>query len=164
MEHDYRVDTRPVVTAKKAFLKRVRVPFLLALLLTGVVCLGTLRFYLFGTLPKPMNDIHRIALIRGVVYSASMLCAFVSLIKIAVDSRPFSRTLTVCMYIIAALHLAASGILPRFPGYKTDFQIFGNSQWTLLDGRLFTMGILLWLLAAVIREGFSLQQESEEIL
>ena len=56
------------------------------------------------------------------------LCAFsilIALIRIALSETPFSKTLTVCLWWIGGLFIAASVIFTRLPGYVTSgFRLF----------------------------------------
>ena len=139
---------------KKTFMRRIRLPFGIALFLTGFYAVTGLISIIRTGFPSGAGSEFWITAVRSPLFFAAMLCAFVALIKAALDSRPFSKTLTVCMKIIAGLYLAASFGLPRIPGYQTSFQILGGSRGTLLDGTYLMLGVLLWLLAAVVQVGF----------
>ena len=162
-----RKNTENLSSEKKEFIRRIRFPFGIALLLTGFFSvMGTIsviRAFLRG-FPNGGGSAFWIAATPRLVFLASMLCAFAALIKAALDSRPFSKTLAVCMKIISVLYLALSFGLPRISGYNADFQIFGNSKVTLLDGTYLMVGVLLWLLAAVLRVGFEQQNDLDHTL
>ncbi len=149
---------------KKEFMKRIALPFGAALFLTGFYSIAGVISLFRPDIPYGAGSAFWIKAAPRLVFLASMLCAFAALIKAALDSRPFSRTLTVCMKIISVLYLALSFGLPRIPGYSTDFQVFGGTKGTLFDGIYLMVGVLLWLLAAVLQVGFEQQDDLDHTL
>ena len=151
-------------TEKKEFMKRIALPFGVALVLTGFYSIaGAISLFQPG-IPYGAGSAFWIMAVPKLVFLASMLCAFAALIKAALDSRPFSKTLTVCMKIVSILYLALSFGLPRIPGYSTDFQVFGGDKGTLFDGTYLMVGVLLWLLSAVLQVGLAQQDDLDHTL
>lgn len=93
------------------------------------------------------------------------LCCFIALIRIAVEERPFSKTLTLCMQIVGALLVVASVIFPRLPDYQfSGFAIFSNGNSIFCDGMILLPGLLISLFGSLIKEGFTMQTEIDEIV
>ena len=90
------------------------------------------------------------------------------LIRIALDlgeGKVFSRTLTICVWLIGAVITAASMGIPRLPDYQSSgFEILSHGNFVLIDGAILIPGILLAILGSLIQEGFKLQKDEEEIL
>ena len=101
------------------------------------------------------------------------LCSFISLVKIAIDQKPFSKVLTCCIWIIGGMVTAASIVFPRLEGYQSSgfelfsgFKIFsflGGSR-VLIDGAILLPGLLLITLGFLIKAGFELQRDMDEIM
>lgn len=94
----------------------------------------------------------------------AVICIFASLVKLLIDEKPFSNTLTLCMKVLAVLYVLEAVIFPRFDGYTTTFQLFSWGNKALLDGNLLTIGVVLYVLSMIIQEGFHTQKEMEEII
>lgn len=87
------------------------------------------------------------------------------MIKIAINERYFSKLLVQCIRIIGALITVSAFLLPRLSGYiSSGFGIMQNGSFTLIDGNILTQGILLLIFAGIIKEGFSMQNELDEVL
>lgn len=60
---------------------------------------------------------------------------------------------------------ASSFILPRLSGYRdSGFEIMHSGSVTLIDGSILMIGVLLLIFAGIIKEGFSMQKELDEVL
>lgn len=102
--------------------------------------------------------------VMGSAQYIAIICIFLCLVKLLIDEKTFSDTLTLCMKILSALYMIEGVIFPRFDGYTTTFQLFSWGNKTLLDGNLLTVGVVLYVLSMIIQEGFHTQKEMEEII
>ena len=54
---------------------------------------------------------------------------------------------------------------PRLSGYRdSGFEIMHFGSVTLIDGSILMIGVLLLIFAGIIKEGFSMQKELDEVL
>ncbi|MBQ2802005.1 MAG: DUF2975 domain-containing protein [Lachnospiraceae bacterium] len=98
-------------------------------------------------------------------YYLSIICIFISLIKILIDESPFSKTLSYCMRIVSVLYLAGAVLFPRLSGYEPSrLRIFSSADFVLIDGAVLMFGAILYILSMLIEEGFKLQKELDEVL
>lgn len=87
------------------------------------------------------------------------------MIKIKIDRTYFSKLLVRCVRIIGGMITASSFILPRLSGYRdSGFEIMHFGSVTLIDGSILMIGVLLLIFAGIIKEGFSMQKELDEVL
>lgn len=81
------------------------------------------------------------------------------------DRTYFSKLLVRCVRIIGGMITASSFILPRLSGYRdSGFEIMHSGSVTLIDGSILMIGVLLLIFAGIIKEGFSMQKELDEVL
>lgn len=162
-KNDFSVNTE--VSPKKNFLKRTGGLFEAAIILTGICSVAGIVFPIQGIRHGIWQDIGMAAFVTHELYYLIMLLAFVMLIKIAVDEKPFSVTLTRGIRAAGILLLAASVIIPRLQGYQLfGLVIFSNGRSALIDGNLLLPGILLVILGNLVKAGFDMQKEMDEIL
>ncbi|MBR3684044.1 MAG: helix-turn-helix domain-containing protein [Lachnospiraceae bacterium] len=94
----------------------------------------------------------------------SMICIFISLIKILIDESPFSKTLSYCVRIVSVLYLVGSVLFPRLSGYQSSgFDIIKVGDFVLVDGNVLLFGLLLYIFGLLIQEGFKMQKELDAI-
>lgn len=161
--NDFETDTK--VSPKREFLHRMNGVMICAIFLTGVCAIAGVLFFVKGIPGKAWLDMGAIGFARRSLFYLVDLCALVSLLKIAIDEKPFSKTLTACIRIIAGLYIAASVLLPRLPGYQSSgFSLFWTRDFTLIDGANLLTGLLLLILSCLIQAGFAMQKEMDEIL
>ena len=94
------------------------------------------------------------------------LCCFVFMIKIKIDRTYFSKLLVRCVRIIGGYgHGIGLLYCPRLSGYRdSGFEIMHFGSVTLIDGSILMIGVLLLIFAGIIKEGFSMQKELDEVL
>ncbi len=162
-ENDFYTNTE--ASGKKDFLKRIRGILVLAIVLTGfcsLVCAGGLIF----EIQEASGGGGRMDIVAKVMLiCAAMIILFVSLIKIAIDKNPFSRTLTLGIRIIGILFSAGAIVIPRLSGFQSSgFDIFSWGRFVFIDGAFFLPGLLMIILGRIIMAGFEMQKEMDEIL
>lgn len=138
-----------------------------SIFLTGLFSISGIYFIGRGIYRQLWKSMGLTAFSWKVLIYICVLCCFVSLIKIAVDEKPFSGILSICVRAIGILIVAASVIFPRFSDYQSSgFEIFSipDKNFVLIDGTILLVGILFCILAALIKEGFRMQTEIDEIL
>lgn len=161
--NDFSTDTKR--TGKRLFLSKMTGIFVGAVFLTGICSVAGVFFVFRGIADKLWLDMGMASFVWKAMVYLMYLLIFVSLVKIAIDEKPFSRTLTFCIRTVAALFLLASVLIPRLSGYEpSSFRIFASGDWVLIDGFLLLPGLLLLILSYLIKEGFAMQREIDEIL
>lgn len=150
---------------KKEFLNKITGVFIAALFLTGLCSIGGFFFLFRGISEKVWSEIGIANFTWRLISFTSILCTFISLIKIAIDEKPFSKTLTCCLRIIALLFFFASFLLPRLSGYQpSGFALFSAHNFVLIDGSILMTSLLLLILSSLIQAGFAMQREIDEML
>ena len=163
LKNDFVTDTAK--TPKKEFLNRMSGIFTCAVFLTGICSIAGIWFLGYGVIHREWNEMGVVPFAWKTLMYLICMIAFVSLVKIAIDEKPFSRTLTWCIRIIGILLLTASVLFPRLPGYHSSgFEIFASQHFTLIDGAILLPGILFLIFSALIEEGFRMQKEIDEVL
>lgn len=159
----FKLDTEKSV--KKNFLDRVRVAFAMAIFLTGITSIVGIGSIVGGVVNQHWQEIGMARFVGNGFFYVSMMCIFVSLIKIALDAKPFSKTLSYCIRIISVLYLVGSVLFPRLEGYEASgFNILSVADFVLIDGAVLLFGLILFILGVLIQEGFCMQRELDEIL
>ncbi len=162
-DNTFKLDTQKIV--KKNFLKNIRGIFSVAIFLTGMSSIAGLVFIIRGLVEQIWKEIGVAAFVEKGFFYFSIICIFISLINILIDDKPFSRTLSYCIQIISILYLIGAVLFPRLSGYRSSgFEIFSSGDFVLIDGNILLFGSLLYILSVLIREGFKLQKELDEIL
>lgn len=102
----------------------------------------------------------------SLLYKAVMLACFIGLLKIARNKRaPFSKTLIYCVWTIGGLFLTASVVFPRLPGYSSSgFEFLSWGSFVFIDGAILLPGLLFLIFGSLIKAGFEMQREIDEIL
>lgn len=162
MENNFCVDTSR--QEKKDFLKRVKTPLNIALFFTGIQTLAGFYYLIAGVVNTVWVETGVANFVMGSAQYIAIICIFACLVKLLIDEKPFSDTLTLCMKILSGLYMMEGFIFPRFDGYTTTFQLFSWGNKVLLDGNLLTIGVVLYVLSMIIQEGFHTQKEMEEII
>lgn len=136
-----------------------------AIFLTGIFLVSRLWFLGRMMITGMDGSMRFTAFAWQVLISASVLCCFISLVKIAVDRKPFSKVLTYCLWSVGGLFAAGAVIFPRLSDYQSSgFEIFSRGSFVLVDGMILLPGILLIIFGSLIKAGFEMQREIDEIL
>lgn len=162
-ENNFKLDTKN--PAKKHFLKRIGALFSLSICLTGICGISGLAGLIYQLFPGNNAGFFTVSVAWKLLYTCIMLLTFVALIKMAIDEKPFSSTLVWTIRLSGFLFLIASFGIPRLHGYQSSgFEILSSGSFVLIDGSILIPGLLLVILASVIRAGFDMQKEMDEIL
>ena len=161
-ENIFRTDSTQ--SEKKEFLKRIGAVFSLSIILTGIAGIAG-AVSLIGTAVDGVDQLCSAKAAWQILYTAVILLVFVSLIKIAIDEKPFSQTLTWTIRLIGIFFIAASVVIPRLSGYQSSgFEFFSSGSFVLIDLGVLLPGFLFVILANIIKAGFDMQREMDEIL
>lgn len=162
-DNDFRTDTNYVI--KKKFSEKVGFLLIIAIFLTGFASIGGIWSIISIVRDGAWNELGTNAFAWRSLMFLCMFCAFIALIKIAIDEKPFSQTLSICFWIIGGLVTVASFMFPRLSGYQSSgFELFSSKNFVLIDGMILVVGILFIILGSLIKDGFEIQKEMEEIL
>ena len=161
--NNFKLDTQKSV--KKNFLEKVKWPVSWAILFTGFVSIIGVVFIIRGVAEQLWNELGAANFVQQGLFYLSVICIFISLVKILVDEKPFSRTLSYCMRIVSVLYFIGAVLFPRLPAYQSSgFDVFSAKDFVLLDGKVFLFGLLVYVFSVLVKEGFELQTEVDEIL
>ena len=150
---------------KRSFSRGFRFLLGLGIFLTGFMSLSAVCFVGWGISDRIWQEIGACQFGRMLVLYGCIVCCFVFLVKIEINKTIFSRLLVRCIRIIGGIVTAASVVLPRLSGYKdSGFTIMSYESFTLIDGWILMIGVLLLIFAGIIKEGFSMQNELDEVL
>lgn len=159
----FKLDTEK--SAKRSFLKRVNVAFSSAIVLTSIISVAHFIFLIRGISEQAWKELSVAGFVEMEFAYLSMFCIFISLIKILMDNKPFSKTLTYCIRIISVLYFVGAILFPRLSGYESSgFDILRAGDFVLIDGKVLLFGLLLYIFSVLIEEGFKMQKELDEIL
>ena len=162
-QNTFQLDTQ--TSNKKNFLDKVKGAVSCATLFSGLFSIAGIVSFIAGIADRAWQEMGVASFVKQGIFYISVLCIFISLLKILIDEQPFSNTLTWCIRIISVLYLAGSVVLPRLSGYRSSgFDLFSGKDFTLIDGSSLFLGLLLFVLSVLIREGFRMQTEIDEIL
>lgn len=143
---------------KPNFSRRFKFLLILAIFLTSISLIGLYSI-------TDWTEFNDTATLQKALFMLCLCCVLVSLIRICADKSHLFRILTQGMQAVSIIFFAASFVFPRFSHYgPIHFQIFDNGIITLIDGYLFSIGILAVVLAGLIKEGVKMQTELDEIL
>lgn len=135
-----------------------------SIFLTGITSIAGIYFFVESICQHTWKVIRISSFSWKVLLYLSVFCCFVSLIKIAVDGKPFSKILYACIWIIGGMFLLASVLFPRLPDYQSSgFELFSYGSFVLIDGMILLPGLLLLLLGFLIREGLLMQEEIDQM-
>lgn len=87
MKNDFRTDTKQA--GKKEFLHRMSGVFICAVFLTGICSAAGIGFLIRGFWKKAWNEMGAAGFAWKSLIYLVIFCAFVSLIKVAIDEKPF---------------------------------------------------------------------------
>ena len=159
----YTTDTE--MKPQRSFSRGFRVLLGLGIFLTGFTSVAAVAFVGWGISDQIWREMGACQFAKMVVLYGCILCCFVFLLKIEINKTFFSKLLVRCIRIIGGIVTTASFVLPRLSGYEdSGFTIISYGSFTLIDGWTLMIGILLLIFAGIIKEGFSMQNELDEVL
>lgn len=162
-ENDFRTNTDD--RSRKIFSEKLTGLLTISVFLTGLCSLGGIWFFVAAFRQSLWNEIGINAFAWKSLMFFCVFCAFIALVKISIDEKPFSKILSVCLWLIGGMFIAASVLFPRLPEYQSSgFELFSGKNFVLIDGMILVPGILFLILGSLIKEGFEMQKEMEEIL
>lgn len=133
--------------------------------LTGLVSIAGIYFIIAGAYMQVWKETGMCEYVQMAIFYICVLCCFFFMLKIKWSQRFFSNLLVGCIQVIGALITGAAFLLPHLDGYRgTGFSIMRFSSFILLDGGFLLVGILFLIFARIIKEGFAMQQELDEVL
>lgn len=161
-ENDFRLNTEK--REKKQLFTKKKVVMGVSIFLTGVLSWGEFIFLTSGN-TKRIWELQGTALHAwNMLIFASVFCCFISLISIAASKWPFTKILIFCIEGIGYMWLCASVAIPRLGGYSSSGFEFSRGNFVFVDLMILLPGILLIILGNLLREGFKMQEEVDEIL
>ena len=152
-KNDFRVDTTS--SEKKTFFKKKQTLLGLAFLLTVPQMFSAVILpiqWLLGARHGVVLNVTSIA--SQELYFLVMTIAGISVLKMMLSDKTFSKTLVQC-YLIAV----ASVIFPLLPGYQAS-----GSTFFFCDSVLLLPGVLLTIMAELLKEAVAMQKELNEVL
>lgn len=162
-EYDFKTDTSE--TKRKFITTKIGTLIGLSIFLLGFVSIPCISQLIYGFYDHIWIKIGTVKFAWQILRSLCVFLSLASLVKIAVDEKPFSKTLTTAVWIIGGLFLLASIIIPRLPDYSfSGFAIIKYKTFILIDGWILLPGILLIILGCLIKAGFELQKETDETI
>ena len=165
--NDFKTDTNYVI--RKKFSNKIEILLTISIFLTGFCSIGGVSFFITAVRENSWNEIGANTFAWKSLMFLCMFCAFISLVKIfiniSIDEKPFSKTLSVCLWVIGGLFIVASVLFPRLSGYQSSgFELFSSKNFVLIDGMILVLGLLFLILGSLIQAGFEMQKEMDGIL
>lgn len=99
--------------------------------------------------------------LNNLLFCSIMLLCFIMLVSIAISKRPFNGALYRLGISIGILVIAASFIFPRFGGYKATTKILSIKGHFLANGDYLIIGLLILVMALLMRYGYKYQSNSD---
>lgn len=127
----------------------ISVPFLF--LFTGW-CKG------LANITEPFEFIWKLKVI--LFYFIIFLC-FIMLVSIAISRKPFNSVLYRFGIVIGILVTASAFVLPRIEGYDANIQILSYEGHFVADGSYLLVGLLILVMALLMRYGYKYQNNSD---
>ena len=147
-KNDFRVDTTS--SEKKTFFKKKQTLLGLAFLLTVP--------QMFSAVILPIQWL--LGARHGVALNVLvMTIAGISVLKMMLSDKTFSKTLVQCTRLEGYLIAVASVIFPLLPGYQAS-----GSTFFFCDSVLLLPGVLLIIMAELLKEAVAMQKELNEVL
>ena len=105
-------------------------------------------------------------LVRSDRPDQAMLVSLAGLVSIALhEGRPFTRVLVRCVGLIGGMIAVSSAVFPRLSGYvPSGISVFSSGDFVLIDGAQLLAGLLLLVLAGLLKEGTHLQCELDDVI
>lgn len=157
-KNDFHVDTASPVNRR--FIQKKQTLLGLALLLTVPQMFSAVIFPVLWVLDAQNGKtVNLTSAAANELYFLVMSVAGVAVLKMMFSEKPFSKTLIQCTRLEGGLIAAASAIFPLLPGYRGSGLTF-----LFFDGILLLPGLLLIIMAELLKEAFAMQEELNEIL
>lgn len=149
---------------KKDFMERIRGVIGLALVLTALETIAGI-WIIIDTLMHNISRFANASFVSNLIFYVIIACVFVSLLQMTIEEKPFSRTFVRCMNIIGVILCAAAILIPRLSEYHSSgLDIISVGKFVFCDGTYLTLGLLFLILARLLKTGFEMQKEMDEIL
>lgn len=150
---------------KNSYSKGFKVLLWLAITITSSLSTWGIGFVFGGIQENVWVEIGVNEYARQVILYLCIICCFISLIKIAIDKTAFSRVISLGIRIIGGIVIFSAFLLPRLPDYPNrGFVIMKLGTFVWFDGNTFAIGILILVFSGIIKEGFSMKTELDELL
>ena len=157
-KNDFRVHTTS--SEKKTFFKKKQTLLGLAFLLTVPQMFSAVILpiqWLLGARHGVALNVTSIA--SQELYFLVMTIAGISVLKMMLSDKTFSKTLVQCTRLEGYLIAVASVIFPLLPGYQAS-----GSTFFFCDSVLLLPGVLLIIMAELLKEAVAMQKELNEVL
>lgn len=93
------------------------------------------------------------------LFSLTMTFVCITLIKIAVSKKPFSRMLVRCLYFIGGLLMISGIVGPLLPGFQSlGFELISYGG-NYIEGYAFSIGVLFMVFGRIMLYGLDYQSE-----
>lgn len=162
-ENIFTTNTEP--RKKSAFSRGFKFSLGLGIFLTGVMSLPGMVCVIWGITEQIWKEMGVFRFVQNAMLYICILCCFICMITISKSKRMYSKAVVVCVRIIGWLITVSAFLLPRLPDYKSSgFEIVQYHTFTLIDGGKLMLGIIFLVFARIIKEGFSMQKELDEVL
>lgn len=162
-ENVFTTNTEP--RKKSAFSRGFKFSLGLGVFLTGFVSLPGMVYVIWGIAEQKWKEMGVSGFAQQTMMYICILCCFICMVAISKSKRMYSRSVVLCVRTIGWLITVSAFLLPRLPDYKSSgFEIVQYHAFTLIDGGKLMVGIIFLVFARIIKEGFSMQKELDEIL
>lgn len=163
--NDFSTDTG-CNTERRGFSRKVRILIVFSVLFTGLFSAAGVAYVVSGIKEKVWETMGMTAFAWNVLAYAVTICCFIALVNLAVNKKsPFSKTIVFCIWTVGSMFAAASVLFPRLSDYQTSgFEFFSYGDFVLIDGKPLLIGMLFIIFGSLIKAGFEMQREIDEIL
>lgn len=136
-----------------------------ALFLTGFCALGGLITLIYYAV-EGAYGLTAVQVGARVLRELCLIVSLAGLVSIALhEGRPFTRVLVRCVGLIGGMIAVSSAVFPRLSGYApSGISIFSSGDFVLIDGAQLLAGLLLLVLAGLLKEGTHLQRELDDVI
>lgn len=136
-----------------------------ALFLTGVCALGGLITLIYYA-AEGVYGLTAVQVGARVLRELCLIVSLAGLVSIALhEGRPFTQVLVRCVGLIGGMIAVSSAVFPRLSGYApSGISIFSSGDFVLIDGAQLLAGLLLLVLAGLLKEGTHLQRELDDVI
>lgn len=131
--------------------------------LSGIVSLPiVLRFPDWLQKMEDMTDTYEfIRYCEMMLFWTIIFLCFIMLVSIAISKRPFNRALYKLGTIIGIIITISAFLFPRIEGYDANLQILSNGKHFVADGFYLIIGLLILVMALLMRYGYKYQSNSD---
>lgn len=151
--------------SQKTFSRSFKFLLGLGIFLTGILSMIGILFMVSGFTEQIWKKVGMYEYIKAGVGYGCVVCFLICMVLIIKNKKMISRLLIRCIQSMGVLITISAFVLPRLSGYKSSgFEIMYFDSFTLIDGYVLVKGILFLIFARLIKEGFAMQNELDEIL